>query len=101
LALKNITTAALFVEDNICSVSGGGEMTQIESVIPKDNYNLEIRLNNGNSINLNFISRLSTVRFSMLSDKAFFSSVTTDGTCIRWGTELEISFSEVFQLAQK
>lgn len=76
-------------------------MIQIEKVIPKDKYILEICLDNGNSISLKFLSRLSTVRFALLSDKSFFAEVTTDGTCIRWGDKIEISLSEVFQLAQK
>jgi hypothetical protein len=80
---------------------GGNEMTQIESVVPKEHYRLEIRLDNGNSIDLNFMNRLSTVRFARLSDKVFFSRATTDGTCIRWDHEIEISISEVFQLLQK
>lgn len=76
-------------------------MGRIVSVTPKDDYCLVIELDNGNSVNLDFKSRLHTVRFSMLSDKEYFNTVTTDGTCVRWNYKIEISLSEVFELAQK
>lgn len=76
-------------------------MSRIKSVVPKEDYLLEVQLDNGSSIVLNLESRLQTIRFSMLEDKQFFKTVTTDGVCIRWGNKIEISVSEVFQLAQK
>ena len=76
-------------------------MTYIKKVDTKDAFILEVQLENGSSVMLNFESRLNTIRFGMLSDKEFFKTVTTDGTCIRWNSEIEISLSEVFQLAQK
>ena len=76
-------------------------MSRIKSVVPKDDYCLEVQLDNGSSITLNLESRLHTVRFGMLSDKQFFKTATTDGICIRWDNKLEISVYEVFQLAQK
>ena len=76
-------------------------MIQIKNVIPKEGYLLEVQLENGSSVILNFSSRLHTVRFGMLTDKAFFQRAVTDGDCIRWDNKIEISASEVFQLAQK
>lgn len=76
-------------------------MSRIKAVIPQEDYRLEIQLDNGSSVILNLESRLQTVRFGMLSDKAFFQTVTTDGMCIRWDNKIEISVSEIFQLAQK
>lgn len=76
-------------------------MIQIENVVPKENYRLEVLLKNGNSVILNMESRLSTIRFGLLKDKEFFKKVTTDGNFIRWGNKVEISVSEVFQLIQK
>ncbi|MGE4284035.1 MAG: hypothetical protein AB7G87_09980 [Clostridia bacterium] len=76
-------------------------MIQINNVIPKEDYRLEVQLDNGSSVILNFSSRLHTVRFGMLADKAFFHRAMTDGDCIRWDNKIEISASEVFQLAQK
>ena len=76
-------------------------MSHIKIVLPKEDYRLEVQLENGCSIILNLESRLQTLRFGMLSDKEFFKKVTTDGICIFWEDKIEISNSEVFQLAQK
>ena len=76
-------------------------MSRIKSVVPKEDYRLEVLLDNGSCVTLNLESRLQTVRFGMLSDKQFFKRVTTDGICIRWENKIEISLSEVFHLAQK
>ena len=76
-------------------------MSRIKDVVPKDDYRLEVHLDNGSSVMLNLESRLQTVRFGMLSDKQFFKRATTDGICIRWDNKIEISLSEVFHLAQK
>jgi len=76
-------------------------MSRIVSVTPKDNYCLEIVLDNGNSVMIGFKSRLHTVRFSILSDKEYFSTVTTDGSFVRWNYKIEISVNEIFELAQK
>lgn len=76
-------------------------MSQIKSVVPKEDYKLEVFLDNGSSITLSLESRLQTVRFGMLADKEFFKQATTDGSYIRWDNKIEISVNEVFQLAQK
>lgn len=76
-------------------------MNRIRAVVPKDDYCLEVQLENGSSVILNLESRLQTLRFGMLSDKEFFKKATTDGICISWDDKIEISMSEVFQLAQK
>lgn len=73
----------------------------IKEVVPKDDYRLEVLLENGSSIILNLESRLQTARFGMLADKELFLSASTDGKCIRWGNFIEISLTEVFQLAQR
>ena len=76
-------------------------MAQIISVIPLEDYRLKVLLGNGSSITLNLADKLNTVRFGMLSDEQFFRNVTTDGTVINWENKVELSASEVFQLAQK
>ena len=76
-------------------------MSRIVSVTPKDDYCLEIVLDNGNSIIIDFKSRLHTLRFSILSDKEYFNTVTTDGSFVRWNYKIEISVSEIFELAMK
>jgi len=73
----------------------------IIKVIPKEDYHLEILLDNGSSIILNLANKLQTLRFGMLADSEFFKRVETDGTCISWGSRLEISLSEVIHLIQK
>lgn len=75
-------------------------MSQIRSVTPKNDYKLEVCLENGSSVVLNLESRLKTVRFGMLADKEFFREAATDGSYIRWGDLIEISVTEVFQLAK-
>lgn len=76
-------------------------MSQIKSVIPREDYLLEVLFDNGNSIILNFAKRLNTVRFGMLEDKAFFRCVTTDGILIKWEDKIEISANELFQMVQR
>lgn len=76
-------------------------MSRIVSVIPKEDYCLEIVLDNGSSVNLSLKSRLGTIRFGILADETFFQKAVTDGYCISWEGKVEISLSEVFQLAQK
>ncbi|HBX24437.1 MAG TPA: DUF2442 domain-containing protein [Desulfotomaculum sp.] len=76
-------------------------MTRILKVIPRENYLLDVQLDNGHSVILNLKSRLGTVRFGMISDIDLFQRATTDGSYIRWGNKIEISVNEVFQLAQK
>jgi len=76
-------------------------LNQIKSIIAKEDYMLEVILENGCSINLNMKNRLNTLRFGMLADMEFFKRATTDGTCIRWDNKIEISLSEVFHMAQK
>ena len=76
-------------------------MTHIERIVVKDDCKLETHLENGSIITLNLKSRLETQRFSPLADPIFFALATTDGRFIRWGEKVEISLTELFQLAQK
>lgn len=76
-------------------------LSYIKSVVPKENYHLEVNLDNGSSIILNLENKLGTVRFGMLADNHFFHRATTDGVNIKWDNKIEISINEVFLLAQK
>jgi hypothetical protein len=76
-------------------------VTQIERITVHDNYRLEAHLDNGSTITLNLKTRLKTLRFAFLADPEFFARATTDGRFIRWGDKVEISLTELFQLAQK
>lgn len=76
-------------------------MSQIIKVVPKENYCLDIILDNGSSIQLSLKNRLETIRFGILADAELFQKATTNGICISWEGKVEISLAEVFQLAQK
>lgn len=76
-------------------------MNRIVSVIPKDDFVLEVVFDNGESVMIDFTCKLYTVRFSMLSDKEYFNTVTTDGIFVRWNYKIELSLSEVLELARK
>lgn len=75
-------------------------MSEIKSVIPRDDYRLEVLLADGSNVILNLADRLNTVRFGLLEDKAFFQRASTDGTLVTWDNKIAISASEIFQLAQ-
>ena len=77
------------------------EMSQIINVVPKEDYCLDIILDNGSSIQLSLKSRLETIRFGILADAELFRKATTNGICINWEGKVEISLNEAFQLAQK
>ena len=76
-------------------------MTQIDRIAIHENFMLEAQLDNGSTITLNLTPRLKTLRFAFLADPDFFARATTDGRFIRWGDKVEISLTELFQLAQK
>ena len=76
-------------------------MVQIKSVVPRDNYRLEVDLENGNSLTVDFTGKLGTVRFGVLADPELFLRAKTDGTIVKWDNKAEISAGELFMLAQK
>ena len=76
-------------------------MSLIQSVAVINDYKLEALLDNGSSVTLSLKPRLGTVRFGLLADPEFFATAKTDGSFIHWGNKVEISLSELFQLAQR
>ncbi len=76
-------------------------MTHIERIAVHENQRLEAHLDNGSTITLNLKPRLKTLRFALLADPEFFARAMTDGRFIRWDDKVEISLTELFQLAQK
>ena len=76
-------------------------MLHITKIIAREQYRLEVLLDNGTIVILNMAPRLNSIRFMPLKNWSFFLSATTDGQYIRWGKQVEISLSEVFHLAQK
>ena len=75
-------------------------ISRIIKVIPKEDYDLEVQLDNGSSMTLNLKGKLGTMRFGMITDIELFRRAATDGSYIRWDNKVEISVNEVFQLAQ-
>jgi len=67
----------------------------------KENYRLEVTLDNGSSILLNLKPKLDTLRFGLLRDEAFFRCAKTDGHVIHWDGKVELSISEIFELIKK
>ena len=60
-------------------------MSNIKKVMPKEDFKLEILLDNDSSVILNMKNRINSIRFGMLSDIEFFRCVTTDGKYVGWG----------------
>lgn len=76
-------------------------LVHIIKVTVREHYRLEVLLDNATIVILNMMPRLNSVRFMALKEQALFEKATTDGQYIRWGSQVEISLSEVFHLAQK
>jgi hypothetical protein len=76
-------------------------MSRIKKVIPREEYCLEVQLDNGSIVILNLECRLKTIRFGILSDIELFRRASTDGSYIYWDNNIEISVNEVFELARK
>jgi hypothetical protein len=76
-------------------------LSHIQRIRAKENYRLEVVLDNGSSIILNLSGRLRTIRFSPLADPNFFNSAVHQGDFVRWGNQVEISLNELFELARK
>ncbi len=75
-------------------------MSKIINVIPEENHRLLVELDNGSTVILNLASRLATMRFALLADPEVFCQVTWDEDFLHWGDKLDISLTEIFQLAR-
>ncbi|WP_283610666.1 DUF2442 domain-containing protein [Faecalispora anaeroviscerum] len=75
-------------------------MPGIVSVQPAENYLMEIKFDNGNTVILDMKTKIQTARFWQLRDKKLFEAATTDGTSIRWNEFTEIYMGEIFDIAQ-
>ena len=58
-----------------------------------------LELGSGSILELDMAGRLGTIRFCPLAEPEVFRSVTTDGQKLRFGKALEITASEVMDLA--
>lgn len=75
-------------------------MPTIISIQPMCNYMIKVRFNNGTALTLDMKQKLKTMRFQQLEDKKLFCGAVTDGYCIRWNEFIEISVTEIFEIAQ-
>lgn len=75
-------------------------MPIIISIQPMSNYIIKVRFNNGTTVTLDMKHKLKTMRFQQLKDKKLFCSAVTDGYCIRWNEFIEMSVTEIFEMAQ-
>lgn len=76
------------------------EMLLIVKVQPMSEYLVKVDFNNGNSLILNLENKIKTIRFQQLKDTELFEKVTTDGYCIHFNDFIEISTTELFNIAQ-
>lgn len=76
-------------------------MRYIRGVHALDGYKLEVMIDNGNCVILDFEERLETIRFACLREDTIFQNVSTDGNFIFWGNSVELSILEVFEMMQK
>ena len=76
-------------------------MVKIKSIFIKENYFMEIFLDNNCMMGIDFEDKIQTIRFSMLSDNEYFRTAYTDGICIRWNNRITISLAELFQFIQR
>lgn len=71
-------------------------MRKITDVIPKDDFTLEIHLNNKHVILCDMSERIKGIRFSSLSDYKQFKKIKlVEGTLIRWSSNCELSIDEI------
>lgn len=75
-------------------------MPVIISIQPMSNYLIKVKFNNGTTLTLDMKHKLKTMRFQQLKDKELFCKAVTDGYCIRWNEFIEISVTEIFEIAQ-
>lgn len=74
-------------------------MPTIRSIRPLEGYQMEINFVNSDTVILDMTNKLRSIRFEPLKDKSLFDSAVTDGESIIWNSMIEISTTEVFQLA--
>lgn len=75
-------------------------MPIIISVQPLRNFMIQVGFDNGTIVTLNMEHKLNTIRFQQLRDRELFCSAGTDGYSIKWNEFIEISITEIFEIAQ-
>ncbi|KXL54164.1 hypothetical protein CLNEO_03910 [Anaerotignum neopropionicum] len=64
-----------------------------QSAVPREDYTLDIIMNNGNRLFLDMSTQLETVQFCPLKDKTIWNSVEVQDTCLRWGGNSTVELS--------
>lgn len=75
-------------------------MPTIISIQPMSDYLIKVRFDNATTVTLDMKHKLKTIRFQQLRDKELFCSAVTDGYSIRWNEFIELSVTEIFEIAQ-
>jgi hypothetical protein len=58
-----------------------------------------IRLSNGCAVKLDMSIKFHTARYLGLKDAELFSKVKTDGHCISWNPNIEMSIADILEFA--
>ena len=64
-----------------------------QSVVPREDYTLEITMNNGNRLFLDMAAQLETVQLCPLKDKNVWNRVEVKDTYLRWIAKFPVELS--------
>lgn len=76
-------------------------MPKITAVEPMNEYRLKVGFNNGNTVILDLSEKVKTTRFCQLIKSDLFLQAKTDCDRVYWNELMELSVTELFELAQK
>jgi hypothetical protein len=60
-------------------------MRYIKSVLPMPGYRLQMEMESGSIVTVDFSSKLRTAKCAELADEKLFMTATTDGDYVTWG----------------
>ena len=72
---------------------------KIMEVRPEPNHIITVYLDNGSAVTLDMSVKLHTARFAGLTDEEVFMKATTDGRFVRWKRSIEMSITDVLDIA--
>ena len=77
-------------------------MTKVVNVIPKDDYTLEIELENHHKIIYDMKNRLKSTRFCELDDISVFKAVRIEnGDTLLWNSLCQITINEIINTIER
>ena len=74
-------------------------MLKITEVKAEPGHNLTVYLDNGSSVTLDMSVKLHTARFAGLADEEVFMKAATDGIFVKWSPMIEMSITDVLDIA--